>query len=116
MLDRERVIVRISGLVEIETARANQPVPATGEADAEQRQRDRPATRNPVQQARQPGSRQSGEQRSDPMPGRKEGRTSKGFERSPFMLESGRRRQRLTVELYLANHVGALLARDTVSA
>src|SRR6266446_242073 len=108
VLDRERVKVRVSGLVEVETTRANQPVPTTADAGAEQSQRDRSAIRNPAQQARQLGSRQGGEQRSDPMPRRKEGRTGEGFECSPFALKSCKRRQRLTVELYFASDVGAL--------
>src|SRR5207245_4650264 len=108
VLDRECVKVRIPGLVEVETTRANQPVPTTADTCAEQSQRDRPATRDSAQQARQLGSGQGGEQRSDPMPRRKEGRAGGAFECSPFVLKSCRRRQRLTAELYFASGVGAL--------
>src|ERR1700736_3360468 len=107
VFDRERVKVWVSDLVEVEAARANQPVPAMADAAAQQSQGGSSAARNPVQQARQLGSRQGGEQRSDPMPRRKEGWSGEGFECSPFVLKSSRR-QRFTVELYFASDVGAL--------
>ena len=103
--------MRVSGLVEVETTRANQPVAAARNLRAEQRHRDRPALRNTAQQLRALCCRQSGEQSSDPMPGGEERRASGGLERAPFAFESYQSRQRLAAELNFAGHI-----RHTVSA
>jgi hypothetical protein len=47
VLDRDRIEARIAGLVEVEGASPDQPVPAAGDTAAQQRQPDHLASRSP---------------------------------------------------------------------
>jgi len=111
VLDRDRIETRISGLIQIQRARLDQPMPAADGAGAQQSQADRLALRRAAQQTWPAGCRHGGKQGPDPLPRGEKGRPGHRFERSPFAFESAERRQRLTAELDRAGHPCPLAAR-----